>query len=357
MGIQPEEKINTHQAVGQAESGINAARPPSKHGKARLRNALLALTALLGVTASYLWLRPIRSGRFSEQSHSVLTYAEAVRGVETLDGDERSALADYGKTILLTHGRKTDRAIVFLHGYTSSPGQFAQLGQLFYARGYNVLIPRLPHHGFKDRLTNALTQLTAEELTLQTDHVLDIAHGLGSHVTLAGLSAGGVLAAWAAQHRSDLDSVVLIDPSFSYKSIPEFMVRPVMNLSLTLPDSFLWWDNKAKENGHTAYSYPRYSKRALAELLRLGLVLQDRATQRPPAAKSVLVITNGNDGAVDNHMTTRVLDDWRHAGALNIHTFEFPKSYELDHDMINPTQPKQNIKAVYPKLLELIDKI
>ena len=355
MSIQPEEKMSAHQAVGQVESRSKE-KQISKRPRGGLRNALFALTALLGVTAGYLWLRPIRSGSLSEQSHSVMNYAEALNRIEALDGGERSLLADYGKTILLTHGRKTERAIVFLHGYTSSPGQFAQLGQLFYERGYNVLIPRLPHHGLKDRMTTALTQLTAEELTLKTDNVLDIALGLGSHVTLAGLSAGGVLAAWAAQHRSDLDSVILIDPSFSYKSIPEFMVRPIMNLSLMLPDSFTWWDNKAKEEGHTAYSYPRYSKRALAELLRLGLVMQARATQRAPAAKSVLVITNANDGAVDNHMTTRVLDDWHRAGAVNIKTYEFAKSYLLDHDMIDPTQPKQNVKVVYPKLMELIDK-
>lgn len=329
----------------------------NKQPRSGLCKALIGLAALMGVTAGYLWLRPIRSGSFSEQSHSVLNYAEALKRTKALDGDESNLLADYGKTILLTHGRKTDRAIVFLHGYTSSPGQFACLGQLFYERGYNVLIPRMPHHGLKDRMTTALTQLTAEELTLQTDNVLDIARGLGTHVTLAGLSAGGVLAAWAAQHRSDLDSVILIDPSFSYKSIPEFMVRPIMNLSLTLPDSFTWWNNKAKEKGHTAYSYPRYSKRALAELLRLGLVLQARATQHAPAAKSVLVITNGNDGAVDNHMTTRVLDDWRRTGAMNIKTYEFAKSYLLDHDMIDPTQPKQNVKVVYPKLMELIDSM
>jgi len=31
--------------------------------------------------------------------------------------------------------------------------QFRALGALFHARGYNVLIPRLPRHGYRDRMS------------------------------------------------------------------------------------------------------------------------------------------------------------------------------------------------------------
>ena len=318
--------------------------------------ALFAITALASAAISYLWLRPVRSQGFAEKADPVTKYKEAVQRADALDEDERSDLADYGRTLLLTHGRKTKRVIVFLHGYSNSPAQFALLGERFYARGYNVLIPRLPHHGFRDRMTTALTCLTAEEMTLLADYVVDIARGLGTHVTLVGLSAGGVLAAWAAQHRDDLESVVLIDPSFSYKAIPEIIVRPIMNLSLLLPDSFAWWDAGKKENGHTAYSYPRYSKRGLAEFLRLGLALKAKSARHAPAAKAMLVVTNGNDNAADNRMTTTMIKNWRRAGAATIETYEFAKSLQLDHDMIDPTQRDEHIELVYPKLLELIDR-
>src|SRR5262249_53762108 len=104
---------------------------------------------------------------------------------------------------LLTHGQKVDRAIVLVHGITNCPQQFAALGDQLFGAGWNVLIPRLPRHGLCDRMTSALAQLTAAELRDYADGVLDIAAGLGDEVTIAGLSAGGVVAAWAAQHRHD----------------------------------------------------------------------------------------------------------------------------------------------------------
>ena len=40
-------------------------------------------------------------------------------------------------SILLDHGQRTGRAVAFMHGITSSPVQFRQLGELFHARGAN----------------------------------------------------------------------------------------------------------------------------------------------------------------------------------------------------------------------------
>jgi carboxylesterase len=49
-------------------------------------------------------------------------------------------------TQLMTHAKKVDRAIILVHGYTNCPQEFHELGQRFYAVGYNVLIAPLPHH-------------------------------------------------------------------------------------------------------------------------------------------------------------------------------------------------------------------
>src|SRR5207245_6985782 len=67
------------------------------------------------------------------------------------------------------------------------------LGEMFHALGHNVLIARFPHHGLKDRLTTDQVHLTAEELVGLVDEVMDIARGLGDHITLVGLSGGGVM--------------------------------------------------------------------------------------------------------------------------------------------------------------------
>jgi carboxylesterase len=253
----------------------------------------------------------------------------------------------------MTHGQKVEKAIVMVHGYTSCPEQFRALGEQFYGLGYNVLIAPLPHHGLADRLTDEQSQLTAEELTAYADEVVDIARGLGDHVTMVGLSGGGVTTAWAAQKRSDLDLAVIISPAFGYYTVPTPMTAPAMNYYLVVPNSYTWWDDQLKEKVGPDYGYPRYATRAVAQLLRVGFAVQANARQTAPAARSILVITNANDTTVNNTLTDTVTGYWRDHGA-NLQTYEFEAGLQLPHDLIDPTQPDQKIDIVYPKLVQLV---
>jgi carboxylesterase len=253
----------------------------------------------------------------------------------------------------MTHGQKTNKVIIFAHGYTNCPVQFKELGQHFYDLGYNVLIAPLPHHGLADRMTDEQGQLKAEELAAYADQMVDIADGLGEQITMVGFSAGGVTTAWAAQNRKDIDLAVIISPAFGFQAIPTALTAPTMNMVSILPDTFVWWDEALKADELPTHAYPRYSKHALAQIMRLGFAVQSKARQQSPAAAKVLVITNANDTSVNNILTARVVSSWTQDGA-NIKTYEFPASLGLEHDMIDPSQPNQPIDIIYPKLLELI---
>ena len=185
-----------------------------------LKRVGLGVALLLAAAIGYLWLRPVHSERLSANAHPLADYAEALQRFQQRDNPEREPLAETGKSLVFSHGRKTERVIVLLHGYTNCPKQFENLGQRFYALGYNVLIPRLPHHGLQNRMTEAQSRLTAEELAAAADDVVDVAHGLGNHVSVMGLSMGGVLTGWLAQHRADIDMAVLISPAFGYQAVP-----------------------------------------------------------------------------------------------------------------------------------------
>jgi esterase/lipase len=291
---------------------------------------------------------------FASHPHPVSTYAEALTRIEALQAKAPPDINPVCRPQLMTHGLKVEKAIVFLHGYTSCPEQFRSLGEIFYNAGYNVLIPCFPYHGLKDRLSTQHACLKAEELVALVEEVMDMAHGLGSHITLVGLSCGGVMTGWAAQHRADLDEAVLISPAFGLHVIPPPLTSLARSLALLLPNFFRWWDEKAKADLMPEHAYPWFSTHGLANVLRLGQAVLSAARQSKPAARSILVVTNANDFSVSNRVTAEVVRRWRRQGAEQLHTYEFAAELKLGHDLIDPGQADQRTEVVYPKLVELI---
>ena len=265
--------------------------------------------------------------QIERSSNPVNSYQEALERIEEITSAE-SKLVELNSTCgttLFTHGEMVDNAIVFLHGFTSGSAQFAQLGQEYFKRGYNIYIPRLPRHGIKDRLGNPLKGLTAEELAEFATQSLDITQGLGKRVIVVGLSGGGSMATWLAQERADLDQVVLIAPSLGIGVIPRILNRPLTHLMLQVPDFFLWWDPINKEDNPLSmpYSYTRYPTHALFEILRLGFAAEAKAKRQRPAARSILTITNANDFAVNNAVIAEFEEIWRNYGEEEFQSFQF----------------------------------
>jgi alpha/beta hydrolase family protein len=155
---------------------------------------LIAVFILLGIL--YLSFgRLLQAAQESLRSHPapMADYAAALRRFQQIQETEGPELNPVCRSILLTHGQRTERALVFFHGYTNCPQQFRDLGHIFYELGYNVLIPRLPRHGLADRKVENLSPLKAEELRECADTSVDIACGIGRKVYVAGLSAGGTV--------------------------------------------------------------------------------------------------------------------------------------------------------------------
>jgi carboxylesterase len=284
------------------------------------------------------------------------SYAEAVQRIQARQAGEAGLLNPMCRTQFMTHGDKVAQAIVFVHGYTVCPQQFLALGKEFYDLGYNVLIAPLPHHGLADRMTSEQEHLTAEELAAYADEMVDLARGLGEEVTMAGISAGGVTTAWAAQNRPDLDLAVIISPAFGFSQIPTSLTTVATNLFLTLPNSYQWWDPDLKSAGGPPFAYPRYSTRALAQTMLLGSAVRSAAGRDAPAARAILVITNANDTNVNNALTAQVVDQWRLRGTKGLRTYEFEAGLKLEHDLIDPDKPDHAVELVYPKLIELINQ-
>jgi alpha-beta hydrolase superfamily lysophospholipase len=315
----------------------------------KLLRPLLWIAALLG-SALFLLLR-IRPLRDLPTPQPATSYAQALARLARLQALEGELHNPLCRTQLLTHGQPTQRVMVFVHGFTNCPHQFHQLTGHFFDQGDNVLNVRLPRHGLADVLTDDLAQLRAEELIALVNEAIDIGCGLGEQVTLFGFSLGGLLSAWAAHHRPELARVILASPALGLAGVPPIRRRLYANLLTWLPNSFRWWDPVERQNRRApTHVYPRFSTRGIAALLRLGAIVYREAQQQAPVARQVVVITNPVDTVVDNRTVEQIVTAWRRQGAA-IRRYEFPATWQLIHDLIDPSQPDQQVAKVYPLLL------
>lgn len=288
------------------------------------------------------------------QPRPTQSYTEARQRLALLTAQEGADLNPRCHTHLLDHGCQTERAIVFIHGYTNCPYQFHQLAKQFHQQGWNTLCLRLPGHGFADRLTTALGTVRPHNLADSTTEGIDIGCGLGQKLSVLGFSLGGVLAAWAGQRRADVDQAILVSPAIGIRALPAPRRRLAAHLLTFWPNFFQWWHPDLKEKRlEPLHAYPRFSSRSLAAMLRFGLLVQREATHTRPKARTLTVIINPKDVVVDNQTTAEVVASWQAHGAT-VMRYAFPPEWDLIHDLIDPTQPDQQVARVYPQLMQWV---
>lgn len=282
-------------------------------------------------------------------------YAAAMARLATLEARDGDAVNGICRSYALTHGAMTERAIVLIHGMTNCPYQYRELGPLFFERGYNVLVPRLPRNGLRDVDTQALAGLTLREQMESGNELADIAHGLGQHVTLVGISAGATLVAWLAQQRTDIDTAVIIAPLLGL--LPTLPILntganlAVMRLIQVAPNLMTQWFRPFTEG--PPQSYRGFATRGLASVMWLGARTLRSAARTAPQARSILLMLNPADPAVNNGMSRELLRRWRRHGA-RASLYEFDGKRKLIHDVIDPEQVGQQTDYIYPILLEQI---
>ena len=282
-----------------------------------------------------------------------MTYAEAGARVREIKAAERglNPVCSYG---LIENGRRAERAIVLLHGFTSCPKMYEPLAAELARAGANIVIPRLPHHGLADRMTPELKELSADELAAVASEAVEIAAALGEKVTVAGISLGGVLAAWLAQFRPGVDRAVIISPLFSIPVVPEWFSDFLGLVADRVPNFYLWWDQKAKADPPgPPYGYPRFPSHGYGEMLKLAHQVKSAARREPAKTGDIRMVVNAADPAVNNAATFRVAEAWRRLGAT-VRPYEFPRRLGLGHDIISPEQPYARTDVTYPVLLDWI---
>lgn len=257
-------------------------------------------------------------------------------------------------SILMSHGNKTENAIIFLHGYTTCPGQFKELGELLYKEGYNVYIPRAPYHGLKDRLTDDIALLTMQEYTDYAERSVQVGKGLGQKITVAGLSGGGILTSWIALYDQDVKKAVIIAPAYGLAAFPQYVTLPAFHLYSLLPNSFRWWDETKKDADTIIATYPRYSTRSLAQVIGLGQITGQRLKTDTPAIKNIVMVKNMYDKSVSLPFIDEVVASLQKKTTVKLSEYVFPAEKKLEHDFIIPEFNAESKKESYEVLKTLI---
>lgn len=315
----------------------------------RIAVAIIVFSALL-IAAVLLAPEPA-SVRLPAKPQAAATYQESVARIAMLQRRDAGEVNPVCGTRLLTHGHKTAKALVFLHGYTTCPAQADQLAQRYFEQGWNVLIPRMPANGLRDRRPLSLAQVRSEDLALYADEVAAASSGLADEVVVAGFSTGGTLTAYIAQ-RWPIARAVMFAPCFGVANFGRSSNHLLMKMTLLLPDRLIDYQPVKPGSPPVAqHAYLAFSTRGLGQILRLGEAIQ----QGPkPLARDIRVLINDNDPAVDTDSTQRLVQHWRGLGA-SVDEQHIPRELGLIHDTLDPQQAAARPDLLYPRLLPLLD--
>jgi esterase/lipase len=272
------------------------------------------------------------------------SYEDAVAMVAQRQAADDSVVVPGGRSRLLTHGARTPRVFVLLHGFTDLPEQFAVVGEHLFAGGDNVYIPRLPRHGERRSPMRSLGRVRAEELARFGDSTVAVARGLGDTIVVVGLSAGGVIAGSLAQSRAEVKRAVLIAPALAAGLLSDGQEQGLVILASKLPEI-------TRTTAPIDSTRPDYlqgvTTHGLAQVLLLGQQVREASANGAPGAREMFFLLNEADNTVSEEAALEVSKRWYDHGA-RVEVYRFPASLKLQHNVMEIDARGGNVALVFP---------
>jgi esterase/lipase len=259
---------------------------------------------------------------------------------------------------LLTHGQKTGKSILMIHGLTDSPYYMRTLAGIFYLRGYNVVSILVPGHGTKPE---DLLKMSLTAWQLETEFGLSVAQELGDEISLAGFSTGGALALdalaknmHALSHAvaSDAGAISCVHPKHARPLAGVYLFSPALKISspkapltcLPFFSRFKPWAEDAPESivENHPYRYKKLATNAVCQLYKATLIIDfhRKALMSYIAANKVGVfaVESEADTTVSPEAVKRFMDEL--PGSVDKELVWYPKSAGIPHAAV--TRPESN---------------
>ena len=303
---------------------------------------LIASLSLL-VAAAFFW--PATFKELQSSNSEKLNYNQSVAAaIRTINGDSSNAdVRPECRSIIKTHGKKTTKAVMMIHGVSACPQQFADLGNTFFNAGYNVYIPRVPSHGLTDNKRHG--EITIPAMAQFMNSSTSIISGLGDETGVVGLSGGANMATWITQYNSQtISRALLLSPFYqpSASETPSWKIPLLRNLygRNILPDSF---------------TGSNLSYRALGKYIII--TKNYKSDLKAPGLKYVGVVTSENDTAIDKNLAVNIPKQMTAASGAKFQYYSIPASFGIGHDIValNQDEIKKHAAKLYPFYLDMYE--
>ncbi|MEJ2642981.1 MAG: alpha/beta hydrolase, partial [Desulfosarcinaceae bacterium] len=164
--------------------------------------------------------------------------------------------------------RRTDLAIVYLHGFSASHRELAPIPErLASLQGANLFNTRLTGHGLPGL---ALANASLADWQADAREALEIGRHIGHKAVVMGMSTGATLGVWlAAQARAQIAAMILISPNFGLRSPLARLLPYRWGRWLLRPLSGRIRAFQPLNSHHSYYWTTRYPVRALFPVGRL----------------------------------------------------------------------------------------
>ena len=112
-------------------------------GKKIILIVICVIFVLIAGFAAWAFLWPSRSADLQKADIQRRDYNQSVADIQKVIADDtaNSEVRPDCRPILKTHGKKTARAVMILHGVSAEPSGMIELADWFYQAGYNVYVP------------------------------------------------------------------------------------------------------------------------------------------------------------------------------------------------------------------------
>lgn len=164
--------------------------------------------------------------------------------------------------------KKTNYSIVYLHGFSASPGEceviYKSLSKRYNA---NLYAPRLFQHGLKAK--EPLLNFTAKDFLNSTKEALAIGKQIGDKVILVCTSTGATAGLFLASEHPEIEALVLFSPNIDiYDTKSNLITKPwgKQILKTVLGGNYQTWQPPI---GAEKYWYSKYRIEAIIQLKSL----------------------------------------------------------------------------------------